>query len=168
MTHCKLHIPIAALVLSLLAACSSDDVPAVPTDGTDKSPIEFSMSGTGASVGLDSRGASAASRAGFGASTRIVMRIGSQKSGRADDKYTRTTATASEQVTTGTKDYSTVTFGSGKMRYWDDADGRDSHLSVYAVAVPDKNDEGILPDTQLGNYTPSNTWELEDATTEAS
>lgn len=168
MTHCKLNIPIAALVLSLLAACSSDDVPAVPTDGTDKSPIEFSMSGTGASVGLDSRGASAASRAGFGASTRIVMRIGSQKSGRADDKYTRTTATASEQVTTGTKDYSTVTFGSGKMRYWDDADGRDSHLSVYAVAVPDKNDEGILPDTQLGNYTPSNTWELEDATTEAS
>lgn len=168
MTHCKLHIPIAALVLPLLAACSSDDVPAVPADGTDKSPIEFSMSGTGASVGLDSRGASAASRAGFGASTRIVMRIGSQKSGRADDKYTRTTATASEQVTTGTKDYSTVTFVTGKMRYWDDADGRDSHLSVYAVAVPDKNDEGILPDTQLGNYTPSNTWELEDATTEAS
>ena len=169
MTHCKLHIPIAALVLSLLAACSSDDVPAVPTDGTDKSPIEFSMSGTGASVGLDSRGASAASRAGFRESTRIVMRIGSQKSGRTDkDKYTRTTATASEQVTTDTKDYSKVTFGSGKMRYWDDADGRDSQLSVYAVAVPDKNDEGILPDTQLGNYTPSNTWELEDATTEAS
>lgn len=166
MTHCKLHIPIAALVLSLLAACSSDDVPAVPTDGTDKSPIEFSMSGTGASVGLDSRGASAASRAGFRESTRIVMRIGSQKSGRTDqDKYTRTTATAEPQ---GTKDYSTVTFGTGKMRYWDDADGRDSQLSVYAVAVPDKNDEGILPDTQLGNYTPSNTWELEDATTEAS
>lgn len=168
MTHCKLHIPIAALVLSLLAACSSDDVPAVPTDGTDKSPIEFSMSGTGASVGLDSRGASAASRAGFGASTRIVMRIGSQKSGRTDDKYTRTTATASEQVTTGTKDYSTVTFGSGKMRYWDDADGRESRLSVYAVAVPDKNDEGILPDTKLGDYTLSNTWKLEDASTEAS
>lgn len=156
-------------MLPLLAACSSDDVPAVPTDGTDKSPIEFSMSGTGASVGLDSRGASAASRAGFGASTRIVMRIGSQKDGRTDqDKYTRTTATASEQVTTDTKDYSKVTFGSGKMRYWDDADGRDSRLSVYAVAVPDKNDEGILPDTLLGNYTPSNTWELEDATTEAS
>lgn len=167
MTHCKLHIPIAALVLSLLAACSSDDVPAVPTDGTDKSPIEFSMSGTGASVGLDSRGASAASRAGFGASTRIVMRIGSQKSGRTDqDKYTRTTATAEPQ---GTKDYSTVTFGTGKMRYWDDADGRESQLSVYAVAVPDKNNEGILPETQLGNYpAPSNTWELEDATTKAS
>lgn len=165
MTHCKLHIPIAALVLSLLAACSSDDVPAVPTDGTDKTPIEFSMSGTGASVGLDSRGASAASRAGFGASTRIVMRIGSQKDGRADqDKYTRTTATASKQVTTGTKDYSTVTFGSGKMRYWDDADGRDSHLSVYAVAVPDKNDEGILPETQLGDYTaPGETWSTESS-----
>lgn len=165
MTHCKLHIPIAALVLSLLAACSSDDVPAVPTDGTDKSPIEFSMSGTGASVGLDSRGASAASRAGFGKSTRIVMRIGSQKSGRADDKYTRTTATAEPQ---GTKDYSTVTFGTGKMRYWDDADGRESQLSVYAVAVPDKNVDDVLIETQLGNYTPSNTWELEDATTEAS
>lgn len=168
MTHCKLHIPIAALVLPLLAACSSDDVPAVPTNGTDKSPIEFSMSGTGASVGLDSRGASAASRAGFGESTRIVMRIGSQKSGRADDKYTRTTATASEQVTTGTADYSTVTFGSGKMRYWDDADGRDSQLSVYAVAVPDKNDEGILPETQLGGYTPGETWSTETSSTSSS
>ena len=165
MTHCKLHIPIAALVLSLLAACSSDDVPAVPTDGTDKSPIEFSMSGTGASVGLDARGASAASRAGFRESTRIVMRIGSQKSGRTDkDKYTRTTATASEQVTTDTKDYSKVTFGSGKMRYWDDADGRESRLSVYAVAVPDKNDEGILPDTKLGGYpTPGETWSTESS-----
>lgn len=171
MTHCKLHIPIAALVLPLLAACSSDDVPAVPTDGTDKSPIEFSMSGTGASVGLDSRGASAASRAGFGASTRIVMRIGSQKDGRADqDKYTRTTATASKQVPTGTADYSTVTFGSGKMRYWDDADGRDSHLSVYAVAVPDKNDEGILPETKLGDYTPTpgETWSTETSSTSSS
>ena len=165
MTHCKLHIPLAALVLPLLAACSSDDVPAVPTEGTDKSPIEFSMSGTGASVGLDSRGASAASRAGFGASTRIVMRIGSQKDGRTDqDKYTRTTATAEPQ---GTKDYSTVTFDSGKMRYWDDADGRDSHLSVYAVAVPDKNEDAVLKETQLGNYTPANPWELEDATTKA-
>ena len=171
MTHCKLHIPIAALVLSLLAACSSDDVPAVPTDGTDKSPIEFSMSGTGASVGLDSRGASAASRAGFDAPTRIVMRIGSQKSGRTDqDKYTRTTATASKQVTTDTKDYSKVTFGSGKMRYWDDADGRDSQLSVYAVAVPDKNDEGILPEIQLGNYTPTpgETWSTETSSTSSS
>ena len=165
MTHCKLHIPIAALVLSLLAACSSDDVPAVPTEGSGKTPIEFSMSGTGASVGLDSRGASAASRAGFGAPTRIVMRIGSQKDGRADqDKYTRTTATASKQVTTGTKDYSTVTFGSGKMRYWDDADGRESRLSVYAVAVPDKNDEGILPETKLGDYTaPGETWSTESS-----
>ena len=162
-------LAVAALVLPLLAACSSDDVPAVPTDGTDKSPIEFSMSGTGASVGLDSRGASAASRAGFGASTRIVMRIGSQSDGRTDqDKYTRTTATASKQVTTGTADYSTVTFGNGKMRYWDDADGRDSHLSVYAVAVPDKNEDAVLKETQLGNYTPANPWELEDATTKAS
>lgn len=168
MTHCKLHIPIAALVLSLLAACSSDDVPAVPTDGTDKSPIEFSMSGTGASVGLDSRAAASdASRAGFGASTRIVMRIGSQTSGRTDqDKYTRTTATAEPQ---GTKDYSTVTFDSGKMRYWDDADGRESQLSVYAVAVPDKNDEGILPEIQLGgDYTPGETWSTESSSTSSS
>ena len=169
MTHCKLHIPIAALVLSLLAACSSDDVPAVPTDGTDKTPIEFSMSGTGASVGLDSRGASAASRAGFGESTRIIMRIGSQTSGRADqDKYTRTTATAEPQ---GTKDYSTVTFGSGKMRYWDDADGRDSQLSVYAVAVPDKNKDAVLKETQLGDYdypAPGETWSTETSSTSSS
>ena len=153
----------AALVLPLLAACSSDDVPAVPTEGSGKTPIEFSMSGTGASVGLDSRGASAASRAGFGASTRIVMRIGSQNDGRTDqDKYTRTTATAEPQ---GTKDYSTVTFDSGKMRYWDDADGRDSHLSVYAVAVPDKNEDAVLKETQLGNYTPTpgETWSTESS-----
>ena len=147
------YIPalLAAAALGL-SACSTEELPdnGGSTDG--KTAIEFAMSNTGGiGMSLDSRAAASdASRAGFGSDTRIVMRIGSKSTDGGSLKYTRTTATASKQVTTGTADYSTVTFAQGtEMRYWDDAHGRKSQLSVYAVAIPDKNSGTLLPETKL-------------------
>lgn len=140
------YIPALLAVAALgLSACSTEELPGNGGNSNGKTAIEFAMSNTGG-IGM-----SLDSRAGFGQSTRIVMRIGSQKTDDASDiKYTRTTATASKQVTTGTQDYSTVTFAQGtEMRYWDDAHGRKSQLSVYAVAIPDKNSGTLLPENKL-------------------
>lgn len=134
-------LAVAALGLS---ACSTEELPDNGGNSNGKTAIEFAMSNTGG-IGM-----SLDSRAGFGQSTRIVMRIGSESTDDGSLKYTRTTATASKQVTTGTADYSTVTFAQGtEMRYWDDAHGRKSQLSVYAVAIPDKNSGTLLPENKL-------------------
>lgn len=145
------YLPMLLAVAAMgLAACSTEELPGNGGNADGKTAIEFAMSNTGGiGMSLDSRAAASdASRAGFGDSTRIVMRIGSTDGN--ETKYTRTTATASKQVTTGTADYSTVTFAQGtEMRYWDDAHGRKSQLSVYAVAIPDKNSGTLLPETKL-------------------
>lgn len=139
------YIPALLAVAALgLSACSTEELPDNGGNSNGKTAIEFAMSNTGG-IGM-----SLDSRAGFGQSTRIVMRIGSQSTDDGSLKYTCTTATASKQVTTGTADYSTVTFAQGtEMRYWDDAHGRKSQLSVYAVAIPDKNSGTLLPETKL-------------------
>ena len=139
------YIPALLAVAALgLSACSTEELPDNGGNSNGKTAIEFAMSNTGG-IGM-----SLDSRAGFGQSTRIVMRIGSESTDDGSLKYTRTTATASKQVTTGTADYSTVTFAQGtEMRYWDDAHGRKSQLSVYAVAIPDKNSGTLLPETKL-------------------
>ena len=167
------YIPALLAVAALgLSACSTEELPDNGGNSNGKTAIEFAMSNTGGiGMSLDSRAAASdASRAGFGDSTRIVMRIGSESTETPSDiKYTRTTATASKQVTTGTADYSTVTFAQGtEMRYWDDAHGRKSQLSVYAVAIPDKNDEGLIPVEKLNINPPSGSnWATENATTSA-
>lgn len=164
------YIPALLAVAALgLSACSTEELPDNGGDSNGKTAIEFAMSNTGGiGMSLDSRAAASdASRAGFGAATRIVMRIGSTDG--STTKYTRTTATASAQVAEGTADYSTVTFAPGtEMRYWDDAHGRNSQLSVYAVAVPDKTDEGLIPVEKLNINPPSGSnWATENATTSA-
>lgn len=163
------YLPMLLAVAAMgLSACSTEELPDNGGNSNGKTAIEFAMSNTGGiGMSLDSRAAASdASRAGFGAATRIVMRIGSTNG--SETKYTRTTATASAQVAEGTADYSTVSFGSGEMRYWDDAHGRSSQLSVYAVAIPDKTDKSLLPVDKL-NFTAStgSNWATENATTSA-
>lgn len=147
------YIPALLAVAALgLSACSTEELPDNGGNTDGKTAIEFAMSNTGGiGMSLDSRAAASdASRAGFGSATRIVMRIGSESTDGGSLKYTRTTATASAQVSEGTADYSTVTFAQGtEMRYWDDAHGRKSQLSVYAVAIPDKNSGTLLPENKL-------------------
>lgn len=161
------YIPALLAVAALgLSACSTEELPDNGGNSNGKTAIEFAMSNTGGiGMSLDSRAAASdASRAGFGADTRIVMRIGSQNTDDGSLKYTRTTATASAQVA----DYSTVSFSSGEMRYWDDAHGRNSQLSVYAVAIPGKTDDRLLPVDKL-NFTAStgSNWATENTSTSA-
>ena len=159
------YIPALLAVAALgLSACSTEELPDNGGNSNGKTAIEFAMSNTGG-IGM-----SLDSRAGFGQSTRIVMRIGSESTDGGSLKYTRTTATASAQVSEGTADYSTVTFAQGtEMRYWDDAHGRNSQLSVYAVAVPDKTDEDLIPVDKLSiNPSSGSNWATEDASTATS
>lgn len=139
----RLRIYIIALATLAMAGCSKDEV--APGGGADtKQPVQLSLSGMG---GV---GAGMSSRTGFAAATRMVMRISSKKtaggtSPKAEYLATRTIAKA--EAAGVNEYYSGVIFDAENhyARYWDDAHGRDSQLSVYAVAVPDKDSEIILP-----------------------
>lgn len=100
-------------------------------------------------------------RAGFTNQTRIVARIVSDKRGGGTIKSVKTVLLASAEESAGT--YSKVSYAENKTRYWDDAYGRSSILSVYAVAIPNKNDgtaESNLKETVLKG---GDSW-AEDAT----
>ena len=103
-------------------------------------------------------------RAGFTASTKVVMRIKADGKTASDVRYTQAVATAAAQTTAddgcntgyglvGT--HSHLNYAAGMNRYWDDAFGRDTKLTVYAVAVPDLNDDTVLPSTILDQTSPT-------------
>lgn len=118
-------------------ACNNDEVidNIVPED--QKSPIEFSMTDANGSVTM-------ANRAGFNAATRIVMQIRSVETGGTSTSYTRTIAEGYAKESG--KEYSKLHFDTSNMRYWDDAFGRKANISVFAVAIPDKNESSLLPE----------------------
>lgn len=64
--------------------------------------------------------------------------------GTQDSKYCVTVGTTGEKD--GTKN--PVTFSDGKTRYWDDAHGRSSKISVWALAVPGVNNETFNKSTK--------------------
>ena len=104
----------------------------------------------------------AMTRSGFDTSTKVVLRIKAEGSTSSDIRYTQAVATASAQTTDddacntgygliGT--HSHLTYAAGQERYWDDAFGRDSKLTVYAVAVPNKSN--IIADNILDQTSPT-------------
>lgn len=116
------------------AACSNDDtVIETPRDTTPEGQISFSMSDAEGSMTTRSMN----TRAGFTGTgtTEILMHIESCNGTKY--RNTRAISEAAEQATG--KDYSEVSFKSAYTRYWDDAHGRASKLSVFAVAVPNKS-----------------------------
>lgn len=119
--------------LAMIAASCSDEVVNRTPDSL-KDIISFSSDGT---EGLIS---GSQTRAGFTSATDMVIRLQSDDRSTAATatKYTCTTATANAD---GEAYYSTVgNNGDGFLsRYWDDAHGRNSLLSAYAVAVPNKS-----------------------------
>lgn len=147
-------------LLSILAAsCSKQDVlidePTI--DPSAKEMISFSMTdeaGAPATRGLETR-------AGFTATTRILMRMRS-KDASTNYRYTRTIAEAAAEASG--KKYSVVTFDSSNKRYWDDAFGRDANISVFALAIPNQSSSTLLPEDKLtgaaaaGNYVNGTTW----------
>ena len=142
----KKYIFTTALATSLLiTSCADNEVVGNVIPDSQKEMISFSLS-DGASQ----------TRAGFtGVDTKIVMRIQSNdRTDASNVKYTRTCALAEKDNTNEANSYSQVTFSfdsNNYTRYWDDAHGRKSLLSVYAIAVPDKKDDSVLPTNTLAS-----------------
>lgn len=138
----RLKIYIIALATLVMAGCNKEEV--TPDEGGDlKQPVQLSLSGMG---GV---GTGMSSRTGFAGATRMVMRITSKKTDNATSPKAETlvTRTIAKAEAAGTYEYSNVVFDAEKhyARYWDDAHGRDSQLSIYAVSVPGYDNEAVLP-----------------------
>ena len=107
----------------------------------------------------------AMTRSGFTANTKVVMRIKAQGAAATDVRFAQVVATASAETTVadacntgyGLADtHSHLTYAAGQERYWDDAFGRDSKLTVYAVAVPNKSvTDNIIADNMLDQASPT-------------
>lgn len=152
----NLFYPLLFATALVPAACSNDlENDGNATDPSNKTAISF--------VGEDN--AAALTRYGFAANTHIAMHIRSNKNGstaNGDVRETRTVATAQEDATQLNDSYSTIDPPSDEnVRYWDDAYGRSAQLSVFAVAVPGKdnslkNNNTTLTDLLAGGSTWSN------------
>ena len=160
-----LNYTLTAFALCALMACSEDTSSSrssgLAPDG-GKELIAFSQKGSAMTT-------RAMTRDGFTAETKVVMRIKAEGAAATDIRYTQAVATASAQIASDAcnTDYlldgphSHLTYAASQERYWDDAFGRDSKLTVYAVAVPNKNDDTILPSTildQTGGTDASPDW----------
>ena len=155
-----LNYTLTALALVALVACtdeaSSTSSGTTPAPEGGKTLIAFSQEGSA----MATRGFT---RAGFTASTKVVMRIKAEGKTESDVRYTQAVATASIQkadddCNTGyglVGPHSHLTYAAGMNRYWDDAFGRDTKLTVYAVAVPNLNDDSVLPSTILDQTSPT-------------
>lgn len=160
-----LNYTLTAFALCALMACSEDTSSSgssgLAPDG-GKELIAFSQKGSAMTT-------RAMTRDGFTADTKVVMRIKAEGAAATDIRYTQAVATASAQIASDAcnTDYglggshSHLTYADGQNRYWDDAFGRESKLTVYAVAVPNKNDDTILPSMildQTGGTDASPDW----------
>lgn len=125
----KKHFILATAMTALLSAtsCSKEDSVTNETDANGKTRIALS--------GTD--GQMAVTRAGFTAQTRIVARIVSDKRDGSESKCVKTSLSAKAQTSSTYSGFSDVEYVTGNVRYWDDAHGRNSRLSVYAIAIPD-------------------------------
>lgn len=120
---------------AMLTVSCSDDTTSPELDDSQKTPIMLSSTDNTAKTSYSFEGNT---RAGFTtANTSIVMRMVATD-GSNNYKSTKVTAkaTADRNPTVGT--YSDVNLDN--PRYWDDAFGRKTKLSIYAVAVPEKKD----------------------------
>lgn len=127
----KKYFIIGAAAALLTTSCSTDVVDNTEVDNTGKERIV---------LGAGDNQTALISRAGFSSDTRIIARIVSDKRGGGATQCVTTVLTAKEEKSS--QGYSNVEYLDGNTRYWDDAYGRNSILSVYAVAIPNKkNDE---------------------------
>ena len=128
MKHILTLTTLSAAALLAVAACSkTGSEPANPNAG--KELISFSGEG------------GAATKVGFTTTTYVKMHVKAEAAGKAP-RYTEALASA---LACGTEDYSVLQYTSGQERYWDDAYGRDSKLTVYAFAIPGNVDGDKLP-----------------------
>lgn len=129
-------ILVAALTL---VACKKTPEIIIPDDQKEK--ISFSMSdGSAQSMraeGLTKAGFSGTYGSTGSQNTQILMHIESQKGTESKWRFTKTQAVAKPEASSA--GYSDVEFPEAYRRFWDDAHGRNSLLSIYAVAIPNKS-----------------------------
>ena len=159
-TFNKSILSMFALATVVMASCSDNDT-WNEENGPDPSKELISFSSQDGQIGT--RAVFEGTRAGFSSQTKIVMRIKAEDDQNTTtaklSRYTRTCAVGDVQTSSDECNNSTLlgnslthshlTFVSPNFRYWDDAFGRYSKLSVYAVCVPNKNGNGILADDIL-------------------
>jgi hypothetical protein len=139
-----------ALAIATLAACSEDSLSTATTEPVDpnagKELIALSKD--------DGVTRATLTRAGFDADkqTKVLMRIKAEEvkpsSPALDARWAEAVATATKTKDTGhDADHSVVgtphsdlSYAAGQERYWDDAFGRNSKLTIYAFAIPGKID----------------------------
>ena len=149
------------IALLALTACSNDDNE-IQID--NRTPITFSATtGTEVVATPMTKTLTSPTTTAFSSNTRILMRIKSEdgSSSPTSPKYTRTVAIAAGSES-GTE--SNVSFGDNDKRYWDDAHGRSSQLSVFAVAIENVSEATCLPVDKL--TTGTSTWFTEESENE--
>ena len=94
----------------------------------------------------------ALTRGGFSAETKVEMRIKAINKNDASAKARYAEATATASAATGS-DLSNLSYASGLERYWDDAFGRESQLTIYAFAIPGQT-SAELPEWSKTGWKP--------------
>ena len=159
----KYIIPLSIVAATFAASCSSDENLPQEIDNSMKTPIEFSMTDNTSSMNV---GVSGVTRAGFSSNTDMVVKmvaeevkVGGTSTTATARKSTITKAMASNEKSVtkdeGTYTYSEVTFDHTKseQRYWDDAYGRNTQLSIFAVAVKDKTNSDKFNNLTASSWT---------------
>lgn len=129
----KVFLFASAAVALLATGCSNDLVPN-GSDIEDESKEKIVLASGESNAALTTR-------AGFKDNTRIVARFVAEKRASSDNAAlcVTTALTAKKDEAQSSESYSNVEYVNGKVRYWEDAYGHNSILSVYAVAVPNKD-----------------------------
>ncbi len=150
----KKIITLGAMAMVLCAtSCSTDETVSNDVNNEGKEKIQFAAGDNQVLT----------SRAGFKESTKIVARIVSDKRDGSETKCVKTVLSAAS----GAQDadgFSNVSYAEGKTRYWDDAHGRYSRLSVYAVAIPNVSDVSESAKLKEASLKGGDTWATTDAT----
>ncbi len=143
-----------ALAICALVSCSEDATEPIVVNNSPVDPnsgkelIALSKDGGITRASL--------TRAGFTNPTRVVMCLKAVDKNTSNVRYATAVATASENknadhtVSEGNishdlvGDHSDLTYDSGYERYWDDAWGRNTRVTVWALAIPNKTTASLL------------------------
>lgn len=143
---------ISLISLLTLSSCSSDLLDIINPDNWGKTPISLSASAEQTGI---------ISRAGFtSANTRIIAKIKSEKESEnaTETEWTVASLLASKDNDNNSESYSAVDYKLNESRFWDDTYGREAKVSVYAIAIADKETTLLNNETLLEGVSSANPW----------
>ena len=141
---------ISLISLLTLSSCSSDLLDIINPDNWGKTPISLSAS---------AEQTGSFSRAGFtSANTRIIAKIKSENKSENATEWTVASLLASKDNDNNSESYSAVDYKQNESRFWDDTYGREAKVSVYAIAIADKETTLLNNETLLEGVSAANPW----------